>query len=176
MMNVRKILDTTAARLSQNVLPRILSIDVASQTTAAAIIRDARRDLGDNPVLVFISPCPPPPGAGKHFQPADWLHDKQYFQRRSAHHPEGDRGTPLTIQHVPDLIVGGNPGYIEQGLAIRACMPFLKPPLMIEKRRALHEKRRERRHPEIGHPIGRIGPATLVGKPFQASAQRTQEG
>jgi len=78
------------------------------------------------------------------------------------------------IQHVPDLIVGGNPRYIEQGLAIRTCMLVLKPPLMIEKRRALHEKRRKRRHPEIGHPIGRIRPATLVGKPFQASAQRTQ--
>jgi hypothetical protein len=30
----------------------------------------ARCDLGDNPGLVFITPCPPPPGTGEHFQPA----------------------------------------------------------------------------------------------------------
>src|SRR5215468_2857778 len=55
-------------------------------------------------------------------------------------------------------------------------MPALKPPLMIEKRRALHEKRRERRHPEVGYPIARIRPATLVGKRIQASSQRIEEG
>jgi hypothetical protein len=54
-MLVLKILDATAARLSQNVLPWILLIDAASQKIAAATIRDARRDLGDNPGLVFIS-------------------------------------------------------------------------------------------------------------------------
>ena len=35
------------------------------------------------------------------------------------------------IQYVPDLVVGGNLGYIEQGLAIRTCMLVLKPPLKI---------------------------------------------
>src|SRR6516164_2952891 len=54
-------------------------------------------------------------------------------------------------------------------------MVVFKPPLKIEKRRALHEKRRERCHPEIGDPIGRVRSATRVGKSFQASAQRTQE-
>src|ERR1700730_16582707 len=35
----------------------------------------ARCDLGDNPRLVFIAPCPPPPGASEHFRPADWFRD-----------------------------------------------------------------------------------------------------
>src|SRR5215831_19846904 len=79
------------------------------------------------------------------------------------------------IEHVPDAVIRGDLGDIEQGLAIRTGMVVFKPPLKIEKRRALHEKRRERCHPEIGDPIARIRPATRVGQPFQASAQQTQE-
>src|SRR5215470_18665483 len=48
--------------------------------------------------------------------------------------------------------------------------------LMIQERWALHEERRERRHPEVDHAIGRIRAATLVRKPFQASSQRVQQG
>jgi hypothetical protein len=55
-------------------------------------------------------------------------------------------------------------------------MPKLEPPLMRKKRRALHEKHRERRHPDVAHSIGRIDPATLVRKAIQASSQRTEEG
>src|ERR1700674_582335 len=69
----------------------------------------ARRDLGNNPGLLFVTPCPPPPSTGEHFQPATGsmialcsvsilsLTVKTRPQtRRSQHHPEGDRGTPLT--------------------------------------------------------------------------------
>jgi hypothetical protein len=35
----------------------------------------ARRDLGYNPGLIRITPCPPPPSAGEHFQPPDRLSD-----------------------------------------------------------------------------------------------------
>jgi hypothetical protein len=55
-------------------------------------------------------------------------------------------------------------------------MPKLEPPLMRKKRRALHEKHRERRHPDVAHSIGRIDSATLVRKAIQASSQRTEEG
>ena len=63
----------TATRQPRNVQPQILAIDVASQTTAAAITMassyrtdrvSARRDPGDNPGLVFIAPCPPPGAYG----------------------------------------------------------------------------------------------------------------
>jgi hypothetical protein len=63
----------TATCQPQNVQPQILAIDVASQTTAAAITMassyrtdrvSARRDPGDNPGLVFIAPCPPPGAYG----------------------------------------------------------------------------------------------------------------
>src|ERR1700676_4801910 len=51
----------------------------------------ARRDLGDNPRLVLIAPCPPPPGAGKHPQPADWLRDSTMFSVHSK--PSGQNQT-----------------------------------------------------------------------------------
>jgi len=39
----------------------------------------------------------------------------------------------------------------EQGLAVRAAVAFLQPPLERKEGRALHEKHRERRQTEIGH-------------------------
>src|SRR5215831_17473244 len=80
------------------------------------------------------------------------------------------------IQHGSNLIVGGNLGDVEQGLAIRARMVILELLLMVEEGWALHEECRERGHPEVDHSIGRIRAATLVGEPFQASSQRVQEG
>jgi hypothetical protein len=80
------------------------------------------------------------------------------------------------IEHVANMIVAGNLGDREQARAVRASMPKLEPPLMRKKRRALHEKHRERRHPDVAHSIGRIDPATLVRKAIQASSQRTEEG
>src|ERR1700689_1189147 len=69
----------------------------------------ARRDLSNNPRLVFITPCPPPPSTGEHFQPADRLDDSIMFSvhskpngqtkpktLRSQHHPKGAYRTALT--------------------------------------------------------------------------------
>jgi hypothetical protein len=39
----------------------------------------ARRDLSDNPGLVFRTSCPPSPSAGKHFHPAHRLRDSNMF-------------------------------------------------------------------------------------------------
>jgi hypothetical protein len=89
----------TATCQPQNVQPQILAIDVASQTTAAAITMassyrtdrvSARRDPGDNPGLVFIAPCPPP-GSGEHFQPADWFRDSSMYSVYSK--PNGQNQT-----------------------------------------------------------------------------------
>src|SRR6185437_17029606 len=43
----------------------------------------ACRDLGYYPGLVFITPCPPSPGAGEHFQPTDRLGDNTMFSVHS---------------------------------------------------------------------------------------------
>ena len=71
----------TAARQPQNVQPQIPAIDVASQTTAAAIIhgvelprrpsvRSSRSRRQSGPCLDRAMS-----GTGEHFQPADWFHD-----------------------------------------------------------------------------------------------------
>src|SRR5271167_565312 len=51
----------------------------------------ARRDLGNNPCLVLIAPCPPPSGTGEHFQPADRLGDSTIFSVHSK--PNGQNQT-----------------------------------------------------------------------------------
>jgi hypothetical protein len=51
----------------------------------------ACRDLGYYPGLVFITPCPPSPGAGEHFQPTDRLGDSTMFSIHSK--PNGPRQT-----------------------------------------------------------------------------------
>ena len=79
------------------------------------------------------------------------------------------------VEHVANMIVAGNLGDRKQALAIRTPMAMFQPPLMRQKRRALHKKHREGGHPDVAHPIGRIGSATLVRKPVQASSQRSQK-
>ena len=79
------------------------------------------------------------------------------------------------IQHVANMIIAGNLGDPEQALAVRAAMAMLQPPLMREKRRALHEKHRKCRHPDVAHAIARIDPATLVRERVQASSQRLEQ-
>src|SRR6266436_1187440 len=51
-----------------------------------------------------------------------------------------------------------------QRMAVRATMaiPVCKVPLMSQERRALHEKRRKRRHADIGHDVTAVFPAPLV--------------
>jgi hypothetical protein len=51
----------------------------------------ARRDLGNDPGLVLIAPCPPPSSTGEHFQPADWLGDSTMFSVHSK--PNGQNQT-----------------------------------------------------------------------------------
>ena len=65
------------------------------------------------------------------------------------------------VEHVADVIVGGNFLDPEQGLAIGAALAFLQGALEGQKRGALHEKHREGRQAEIGH--GDIAAASLPG-------------
>src|ERR1700682_2197261 len=51
----------------------------------------ARYDLSDNPRLVFTAPCPSPPGAGEHLQPANRLRDSNMFSVHSK--PNGQNQT-----------------------------------------------------------------------------------
>ena len=51
----------------------------------------ARRDLGNNPGLILIAPCPPPSGTSEHFEPADWLGDSTMFSVHSK--PNGQNQT-----------------------------------------------------------------------------------
>src|SRR6185437_7594123 len=52
----------------------------------------ARRDLANYLDLVFITPCPPPSGAGEHFQPADRFRDSTMFSIHSKPNvPRADR-------------------------------------------------------------------------------------
>src|SRR5664279_6036139 len=51
----------------------------------------ARRDLSNNSRLVFITPCPPSPSTGEHFQPADRLDDSIMFSVHSK--PNGQNQT-----------------------------------------------------------------------------------
>ena len=55
------------------------------------------------------------------------------------------------VEHVPDVIVGGDFGDAEQAGAVGAAVVFLELPLMGQERRALHEKHREHRHSDVTH-------------------------
>ena len=61
------------------------------------------------------------------------------------------------VQHNANLIVARDISHLEQGLAVRTAFTFTQPPLMGQKRRALHEKHRERRHAHIFHGEMAIG-------------------
>jgi hypothetical protein len=111
----------TAARHPQNVQPQIPAIVVASQTTAAAIIHgverrtdrvSARRDLGDNPGLVFIAPCPAPVNTSSRRTGSviavctvsilSRTVKTRPQTRRSGHHPEGGPRISIT-EHFGDM-------------------------------------------------------------------------
>ncbi len=72
------------------------------------------------------------------------------------------------IEHIANMVVGGDFDDAEQVGAVGAAMPFLELPLMRQERRALHEKHREGRHSDVAHAVGRVHAATLVRKPVQA--------
>ena len=49
-----------------------------------------------------------------------------------------------TIQHLADVVVAGDGGDAEQGLAVRASVPLRQGPLVRQERGAAHEEQRER--------------------------------
>jgi hypothetical protein len=79
------------------------------------------------------------------------------------------------IQYGADVAVGGDPGYLEQALAVRSSMPFLELTLMREKGRALHEEDRERRHADVGHRIDGVLPPARVREALEASAKTAKK-
>ena len=80
------------------------------------------------------------------------------------------------VQHVPDMVVARDLRDPEQRRAVRPPMAQIELTLMRQKRRALHEKHRKRRHAEIGHRIARVQAPALVRKSGQARAQRIEQG
>jgi hypothetical protein len=77
------------------------------------------------------------------------------------------------VEHVPDVIVGGDPLDPEQALAVRAPVAPLQSPLEGQERRALHEEHGERRQTEIRH--GDVAAPSLAGV-RERSANRLQAG
>jgi hypothetical protein len=75
------------------------------------------------------------------------------------------------VEHVADVVVGGDFGDAEQAGAVRATMTVFELPLMRQKRWALHEKHREGRHSDVDHAIARVPASALVREPVQAAAQ-----
>jgi len=77
----------------------------------------------------------------------------QQVKRRDQWRMKTFRRNP--IQHVPNVIIARDLGHPEQRLAIRSPMPrpLRQVPLMGEKRRALHEEHRKRRHADIRHRV-----------------------
>src|SRR4051794_12119268 len=71
------------------------------------------------------------------------------------------------IEHVADVIVAGNAGDAEQGLAVRAAVAGLELALMIEEGGALGEEHREGGQAGVGHGIMTVGPRRLSGNPSQ---------
>src|SRR5260370_19275399 len=77
----------------------------------------------------------------------------QQVKRRDQWRMKTFRRNP--IQHVPNVIIARDFGHPEQRLAIRSPMPrpLRQMPLLGEKRQALHEEHRKRRHADIRHRV-----------------------
>ena len=75
------------------------------------------------------------------------------------------------IEHVADVVVGGDFGDTEQAGAVGAAVAVLKLALMRQERRALHEEHREGRHADVADAVGRVHAAALVREPVQAPSQ-----
>ena len=98
----------------------------------------------------------------------------ELFNHVAEHGMQQIRGS--RIQHVADMIIRRYFRQAEQRLAVGSRTPLLKSTLVLQKRRALHKKRRKRRHPDVTHRIARIRPPALVRKTVQAPPQRTKKG
>jgi len=66
------------------------------------------------------------------------------------------------IQHCADVVVGGDFLHGEQRPAVRPLAALLQRALVGQKGRALHEKNRKRRHPDIDHGIAQVETAAPV--------------
>jgi hypothetical protein len=75
------------------------------------------------------------------------------------------------IEFRANLTVPGDLAHPEQGLTVRSALAGLQMSLMRQKRRALHEERRERREHEIRHVVSRVPATPLVGQRPAATAQ-----
>ena len=79
------------------------------------------------------------------------------------------------VQHLPDMVIARYLLHAEQGLAVRASPARRQHLLMRKKRRALHEKHRERRHPDVRHRVGTVRAAATIRQagadPFQFRQQ-----
>jgi len=75
------------------------------------------------------------------------------------------------VQHIPNMAVARNLHHPKQRLAIRATMavPVREVPLMGQERRALHEKRRKRRHADMAITYWMFFPRRLSGRPAQVA-------
>ena len=69
-----------------------------------------------------------------------------------------------TIRCPPDAVVARNSRHTGQGLCVRTAPLRRQQAPMRRKRRALHEKHRKRRKPDVAHPIARVAARTLVGQ------------
>jgi len=69
------------------------------------------------------------------------------------------------VQHLPDMVVARYLLHAEQGLAVRAAPTRRQYLLMGKKRRALHEKQRKRRHPDVRHRVGAVRTSAAVHQP-----------
>ena len=79
------------------------------------------------------------------------------------------------IEHVADVVVGGNAADAEQGLAVRAAVAGLKLALMIQEGRALSEEHRQGGQADVGHGILAVGSRALVREPLTAAPHDAQQ-
>ena len=70
------------------------------------------------------------------------------------------------IQHLADVIVAGDGGNAEQGLAVGASLSLRQDALMRQERRAAHEEQGERRQADVRHraAVARQRPFAPVGE------------
>jgi hypothetical protein len=99
---------------------------------------------------------------GQHLRRLDRL-DEQRIEGRG-------RGA---IQHLADVIVAGDGGHGEQGLAVRTALPLRQGALMGQERRTAHEEERERGQADIGHRVCAAGQRSFatIGKTGTDRAQ-----
>ena len=79
------------------------------------------------------------------------------------------------VQFGTHLVISGDFGHAEQGLAVRAALHGLQMPQMRQEGGTLHEERGERGHREVGHGIGRVLPRPCIGQGLRVTAQRGEE-